>query len=261
MEALESPPDLPISGDEAEGQPGVGRQMGILFGSGILLVVALYLMTVVSAGLGGQAPAPQQSASVPPPAPSAQPLSADIQQQSEALRQEIEGLDGVDRIAKQRELVNLYLSVQRLDLAGAEQEAVATIENTEEAWTFTGNLYYDWMEQNAGALRGTYAQKAIAAYRKALEINPDNLDVRTDMAIAYLYDPDNPMLSIQETNIVLQKDPNHIQANFNRGIMLMQINRIDEARVQFERVKDLIGDPQHPIYQRSEQALATLQGK
>jgi cytochrome c-type biogenesis protein CcmH/NrfG len=121
-------------------------------------------------------------------------------------------------------------------------------------------MYYDVMESREDASRGAYAKKAIAAYASALEINPDNLDIRTDMAIAYMYDPDNPMKAIQETNRVLEQDSLHVQANFNRGVMLANINRIDQAVAQFRKVQRIVGDDSSPIYQRAEQAIDRLQG-
>jgi lipoprotein NlpI len=68
------------------------------------------------------------------------------------------------------------------------------------------------------------------------------------------------MMAIQETNRVLESDSLHIQANFNRGIMLSQINRLDQAIEQFETVKRIIGDPQDPVYQRAQDAIARLSG-
>ena len=92
-------------------------------------------------------------------------------------------------------------------------------------------------------------------------LDDENLDVRTDMAIAYLYDPENAMMAIQETNKVLESDSLHIQANFNRGIMLTQINRRDQALEQFEKVKRIIGDSEDPVFQRASDAIARLQGQ
>ena len=116
------------------------------------------------------------------------------------------------------------------------------------------------MQRAPDTQKTPWSQKAVAAYQAALDMNPDNLDVRTDMAIAYLYDPQNSMLAIQETNRVLESDSLHIQANFNRGIMLNQINRTDQAIEQFEKVKRIVGDPEDPVYQRAENAIVQLSG-
>ncbi|WP_456425002.1 zinc-ribbon domain-containing protein [Rhodocaloribacter sp.] len=248
-------PKAPGEGSATTAQSAVGRQVAILVGAGILLVVGLYMITVVSKEMGGGAAAPPPTAQA---APQAAPLPADVAEQAEALQAEIDQLTGAARLEKRRELVSLYIREERYDLAAEEQERIAEAENTEDAWVLVGNLNYDWMERQSAADRAVFAKRAIAGYQRALEINPDNLDVRTDMAIAYMYDPDNPMKAIQETNKVLERNPDHVQANFNRGIMLMQINRMDEAVTQMEKVKRLVNDPDDPVYQRAERVIEMI---
>ena len=257
--AAKAPVSIPVdtapSAPATTAQSAVGRQVAILVGAGILLVVGLYLITVVSKEMGGSAAAPPPTAQA---APQVAPLPEDVAEQAEALQAEIDQLTGAARLEKRRELVSLYLREERYDLAAEEQERIAEAENTEDAWVLVGNLNYDWMERQPSADRAVFAKRAIAGYQRALEINPDNLDVRTDMAIAYMYDPDNPMKAIQETNEVLKRNPDHVQANFNRGIMLMQINRMDEAVKQMEKVKRLVNDPEDPVYQRAERVIEMI---
>jgi hypothetical protein len=177
--------------------------------------------------------------------------------QVEALRKEIAGLEGEERLAKQRELVNLFVGIGRPDLAAIEQEDVARADGALESWTRAGNLYYDWIDGVEGAHRVAVARRAIAAYRKVLEQDPDNLDVRVNMAVAYLYDPEDPMEAINNNNYVLERDPDHIPANFNRGLMLLQINRMAEGLAQMERVKQLAGEGT-PFYRQAQQVIEAV---
>ena len=187
-----------------------------------------------------------------------EPLAAQFVGTQSILLEKMNGLSGDSLIAVKRELVDLYFAAARFDLAAAETEAIAGMLQSENEWTVAGNLYYDWMERKDPSQRTPWAQKAIAAYREALEINPLNLDVRTDMAIAYMYDPPNAMMAIQETNAVLEQDSLHMQANFNRGIMLMQIDRTDQAVEQFEKVMRLIGNTNDPVYVRANELVERL---
>jgi len=71
-----------------------------------------------------------------------------------------------------------------------------------------GNLYYDhksWPE-------------AIRYYQQALDIRPDDNDVRTDMGTAYYYSgfPDK---ALDQFNVVLKKSPNYPNTLFNLGIV------------------------------------------
>jgi hypothetical protein len=244
-----TPESTPPGGLEA----GAGRRMGIIVGAAVLIVLAVFMLF----NMGGSRSAATSSSGATT-APVEPPLSAEFSDREEVLQSELAGLTGDARINKQRELLTLYFTSGRLDLAGAKAEEIGRATNSETAWIDAGNFYYDWLESSPPENKAYYAQKATAAYREALEINPENLDVRTDMAVAYLYDPDNAMLAIQETQRVLEADSNHVQANFNRGIMLWQISRIDEARAQFEKVLSLVDDPEAPIYQRAAEALASL---
>lgn len=245
----------PVASTPASNAP-VGRQIAIVLSAAVLVIVALYVITTLSR---------DEPASLVPDETGAvtlldeAPLPEQFQAEEADLTERLDAAtDSVERVGIRRELVDLYLSAARLDLAAGENARIAELTGQEVDWVAAGNMYYDWMETKPVPERGPWAKQAISAYRRALELNPANTDVRTDMAIAYMYDPDNPMLAIQETNAVLEQDSLHIQANFNRGIMLMQINRIDQARTQFEKVQRLIDDPENPIWQRAAEALTRL---
>jgi tetratricopeptide (TPR) repeat protein len=234
----------------------VGKQVIIVVSAALLLVVVLYFATTMSGGSQGDF----SIAAPPPDQQTVEPLASQWQEQEGQLMSEIEGAAGEAQIDARRRLIDLYFAADRLDFAADQTVLIAEAIGSEEEWVLAGNLYFDWMQRAPDAQKAPWAQKAVGSYQAALELNPDNLDVRTDMAIAYLYDPQNSMMAIQETTRVLESDSLHIQANFNRGIMLNQINRTDQAIEQFEKVKRIIGDAEDPVYQRAESAIAQLSG-
>ncbi len=236
---------------------GPNRNAIVVTAAAVLLIGGLFMINALSnqSPEMQDAPRPQMTA-VSPIAPP--PLSEELEGEANRLKNQIATLSGSRRISKQRELISMYAQERRFDLAAVVQQEIAQSLNSEVEWVRSGNYYYDWMETQAGATKTDYAKLAIASYQRALDINPDNLDVRTNMALAYLYDPSNPMQAIRNTNMVLEKDPDHILANFNRGVMLMQINRLEPAVAQFERVQKLVGDSNSPIYQRAENAIKTI---
>jgi len=71
-----------------------------------------------------------------------------------------------------------------------------------------GNIYYDHKDWSG----------AIRYYQQALDIRPDDKDVRTDMGTAYYYSgfPDK---AIEQFNQVLKKSPNYPNTLFNLGIV------------------------------------------
>lgn len=234
----------------------VGKQVIIVVSAALLLVVLLYAITTMSGGAKGdfsigQAPAAEQTV---------EPLASQWQDREAELKADVEATAGDEQIAARRRLIDLYFAADRLDFAAEQTALIAETTGAEQDWIRAGNLYFDWMQRAPSAQKAPWAQQTVAAYQKALALNPDNLDVRTDMAIAYLYDPQNSMMGIQETNKVLAADSMHVQANFNRGIMLSQINRLDAAIEQFEKVKRIVGNPDDPVYQRAQDAIVRLSG-
>jgi len=244
--------DRGVSGSSSNSNKAVGKQIGIIVMSAVLVVFALYMLTTMS-NSGASA-----ETSLEPATGQEEPLASQFIDRQTELQEQLEGLEVDSLVAIKRKLVDLYFAAARFDLAGFETESIATILQSEHEWSVAGNLFYDWMERKDPSERTPWALKAIAAYQEALKINPKNLDVRTDMAIAYMYDPPNAMMAIQETNAVLEQDSLHMQANFNRGIMLMQIDRVDQAATQFEKVMRLIADENDPVYVRAKELAERL---
>lgn len=247
------PPLVPVASSDSN--KAVAKQIGIIVMSALLIVFALYMVTTMSKSSASS------EVTLVPGTGEEEPLASQFVGKQTELQDKMEGLSGDSLIAVKRKLVDLYFAAARFDLAGLETESIAALVKTEHDWSVAGNLYYDWMERKDPADRTPWALKAIAAYREALNINPSNMDVRTDMAIAYMYDPPNAMMAIQETNAVLEQDSLHLQANFNRGIMLMQIDRADQAAAQFEKVQRIIGDENDPVYVRAKELAARLRGE
>jgi len=228
------------------GKAGTKPRVGLLVGGGIVAVLAMYALTVLSKD---SEPPPTEAVVAESPAPAGYlPEDRTLASQSDALKSAISSSDDAGmRGDLLRQLVDLYVQNGRLDLAGREQVTIAETDNTAEAWTLAGNLHFDWMERQSGPERVKSSQRAAAAYKRSLELEPGNLDVRTDLGVAYLNDPASPMFAVQETNAVLEADSNHVQANFNKGIMMLQIGRNDEAIQRFEKVMNLteVGSPAH----------------
>jgi len=239
--------------DKDSESSAVGKQVIVVVSGALLLVMALYIITTLSDS-GAESSATQ----LPVGAVLDEPLARQWVDRENTIKEEISQAEGIVKIAARRRLIDLYFTADRLDLAASETVVIAETTNEEEDWVVAGNLYFDWMQRQPDAQRAGWAQEAVSAYQKSLELDPANLDVRTDMAIAYMYDPQNSMLAIQETNKVLSEDSLHIQANFNRGIMLSQINRTSQAIEQFEKVKRILGDEANPVYLRAVDAINRL---
>lgn len=242
-----------IESEEPASSGASGMHVGMLITASLLIVTALYMITAFSKRAfptSEVAPQQQAEAATQQPPSEAAPLSSELEAQVGSLMSEAEALTGDAQVSKKREVVNVLMAEQRFDRAAPVQEEIAEATGQAEDWFQAGHFYYDWMDQLSGPQRPVAAQSAVGAYEQGLSINPDDLVVRTALAMAYL-NTSTPMLGITQIRQVLDEDPDHLEGNFYFGVMLMQINRIEQAKERFERVKELVG-PESQMYQQAD---------
>lgn len=110
--------------------------------------------------------------------------------------------------------------------------------NDVQTETKLANTYFN-LAQNGHINNTQYATYAVQHYQHVLQAQPDNLDVRTDMAIME-FTLGQTDQAIQDTVYVLQKRPDHPQANFNLGIFYWQGRHdLPRAESQFSKVIEL----------------------
>jgi ribosomal protein L40E len=253
--SIGSPGGGPASAGAPPSPKSLAVQVGVIVGAGILLVVAVFLIRGFLQPQTIPGPQPRAQASgIVGSAAVEEPLTDTLQERITDLRSRAASAEtDVEVIGLQQQIVDVAMGEGRYDVASYAMEAIATRTDTENDWARAGNFAFDWMmDKPDPSQRAAWAVRTIGFYQRALDINPSNLDVRTDMAIAYMYDPQNPMEAVNQTNLVLEADSLHIQANFNLGIMLFQINRPDRAASQFQKVMDIIADPSDDTYQRAQ---------
>ena len=254
------------SSDSSKEESNMRKQVGMLLGTSILLVLGLLAVSIWSDGrFRPEAEQTAAQSETRPTTVSNVTLTAlpTLQQASfDSLNALIDASgDSNQRLALMKESVDLMVANGRYDYAGIAQEQIATELKDVESWGRAGTFFLTWMDrQPGGEERTSWARKAVSAFQSALDIDPNDLDIRTDMAFAYLNDPENPMEAIQQTNRVLEADSLHPQANFNRGLMLAQINRIDQAVIQFQKVIR-ISEPGTLIHDRAGDILSEIQSR
>jgi outer membrane protein len=174
-------------------------------------------------------------------------------------------------------LAGLYRISGKFDSAAWFSEEAAKFFNTSGSWIEAGDDYYQAFGfATDEAKQNRLAGKAQELYRKVLDENPRNLDVKTKLAMTYLSstnpmqgimllrevlaeDPKNElalynmgMLSIQSgqhekaverLEELLKVNPNHTQGHLLLGIALMNTGDNGRAKEQFERVKEMDKDP------------------
>jgi cytochrome c-type biogenesis protein CcmH/NrfG/ribosomal protein L40E len=250
------PPEMP-AGERPDSDPG--KRALTLVGVAVVAVLALFFISQISWDDAPAAPQQAANTATPPPAPSTPTvLPDDVLAEVERLEGEIEAASTEEeRLEAQEQLAGLYAQAGAFDRAAPLQQEVAEGRQTALAWADAGSLFLAHMLRTQGPERADYAQRAAENYERSLALNPDDLDVKTDLATAYLNDATNPMRAVEVVKEVLETNPDHVRANFNYGLMLAQINRTEQAQTQFEKVVNLT-DPADPVHQRAEQELARV---
>jgi tetratricopeptide (TPR) repeat protein len=173
-------------------------------------------------------------------------------------------------------LAALYNQAGLFDSAAWFADRAATFFKTDESLLKAGNAYYEayTFALDAGKQKAL-AEKAREAFGQILENQPENLEVKTKMAMTYLSsapmkgvamlrevlttDPANElalfdmgMLSIQSTQYgkavewlekLVKINDAHLQGNLLLGVAYLNTGDKVKARRQFEKVKKMDKDP------------------
>lgn len=186
-------------------------------------------------------------------------MSASITERADSIKGQFPNVEGDVKRTLQEQLVNLYVGASAFGRAAKLQQEMSETSDATDDWRRTGDLFYNWMEKVGAESNGRnpaiapIGRRAIAAYEEVLEQNPENHDVRTDMATVLLRS-NNPMRGVEELNRVLGEDSTFVPARFNKGLALLWIGRYEQAIEQFEAVQDLAGETS-PQYQQAAQAI------
>jgi len=180
--------------------------------------------------------------------------------ETDSLRALVDGATGDEQRQLRTKLVQLYVGAGVPGRAALVQSKIATQTGRVEDRRRKANLLYKWMrqveQQQGRAEVADVARHVAEAYAAVVEQRPDDLDARTRMGEAYLL-TNNPMKGIQAINQVLDDDSTFVPARFQKGLALLQINRLDQAGRQFERVMEYASQDD-PFYQQAKRAIEVI---
>jgi cytochrome c-type biogenesis protein CcmH/NrfG/rRNA-processing protein FCF1 len=145
-------------------------------------------------------------------------------------------------------------------------DAIVTLQkepNNPEALLSMANFYYGLAAETYSTNRAAvfqYSAPGIRYYERYLRLSPNDNDARADLGTMLFYSGQTDR-AIQEVGTVLEKDPNHVNANYNLGIIYWQARRdLKAAEEQMQKVIDLTkNDAQrHPTLQQAQLILREI---
>ena len=141
-----------------------------------------------------------------------------------------EGLLGIDVPAA--EFYRLFDNALALESSGKHAEAVAE-------WRKAVPMDPDNPKARTDlgiALLGTGArEEALAEFRKAVQLKPDFIQARNNLGAA-LVQLGRPEEAAAELRAILERDPTFVEARINLGEALLETGKLDEAVAHFEKV-------------------------
>ena len=94
----------------------------------------------------------------------------------------------------------------------------------------------------------SFVQKAIAAYQKAENLQPNNLETKIGLGVAYVSGTAEPMKGISLLLDVVKQEPNNVKANMNLGLFSMKSRQYDKAIKRFKVVTSQTSQPEAWFY-------------
>jgi tetratricopeptide (TPR) repeat protein len=129
-----------------------------------------------------------------------------------------------------------YATVQRFDSAGYYLAGLAAAQPSEKAWQQAADAYFQAYSFAASAERKKMlGDRARELYDNVLQANPNNLDAKTNLGMAYM-SSDNPVKGIGLLREVLEQDPKNEKVLYNLGILAIQSNQYDKAVERFSQL-------------------------
>lgn len=127
----------------------------------------------------------------------------------------------------------------------------AKLDNSEKNLTFAARLILENMRRETKTdLKVWEAKTAATLFEKALQLNPENDDLKVGLGSCYVYgegmvgDAQQTMKGIQQLLQVVKKDSNNMQAQLVLGIGAVISNQNDKA---IERLKKVVAFDAHNL--------------
>jgi predicted Zn-dependent protease len=102
-----------------------------------------------------------------------------------------------------------------------------------------GQLFFEAQTYAINAKKGQIlGEKARNYFEKALSLDPNNLMVKTNMAMTYVDTP-TPMKGISLLREVIEQEPTFVPAIFNLGILAIKSNQFGKGQERFTQILKL----------------------
>ncbi|MHA8050427.1 tetratricopeptide repeat protein [Aquirufa sp. ROCK-SH2] len=137
------------------------------------------------------------------------------------------------------QLIKTFTDASRIDSAAFYAEQFSSKYGTLPNILKTAQLYFEAQTYSIDAKKGArLGEKARTNYEKALSLDPNNLLVKTNMAMTYVDTP-TPMKGITLLREVIEQEPTFVPALFNLGLLSIKSNQFGKGQERFTQILKL----------------------
>lgn len=127
----------------------------------------------------------------------------------------------------------------KFSIGGIYAMKVAEIENTEIAWSIAGTTFGFVLQREKDAeIRKFAIKQAVKAFKKAIEINPDETQHQINLALTYV-ESEQPMRGIVKLKELSQQKPENTAVLMALGQLSIRSGQYDKAIERYEVVVKL----------------------
>ncbi len=178
-----------------------------------------------------------------------QELKPELAQQINTLEEALKTAPAGKKLELQKQLAQKWDDVNQPAPGAFYNEEIAKAEKSYPTWLKAGDLFTEaYQNTQDTTVQIGLVQKAIGAYKSALELDSTSLDAKTGLGVAYISGTPNPMQGIQLLLGVVKQDPENVKANMNLGLFSIKSGQYDKAVGRFKTVIAKKADPEAWFY-------------
>lgn len=176
-------------------------------------------------------------------------LNANLAQQITELERQLTTADDSEKAEIQKQLAERWSDVNQPAASAFYYEMLAQPANNFDYWLKAGDLFSQAYQDTKDTLsQPGLVQKAMETYKKALAVNPESLDAKTGLGVAYVNGSPNPMEGVTLLREVVAQEPKNLKANMSLGLLSMKSGQFDKAIDRFKTVIEVKESPDAWFY-------------
>lgn len=170
----------------------------------------------------------------------ATPLTPEQQKQIAGLKVKLqEAKTEAQQVDALEKLASAFIGADKYDSAAFYASNYADNHASLPHILRAGQLYFEAQTYAINAKKGqALGEKARNYFEKALSFDPNNLLVKTNLAMTYVDTP-TPMKGISLLREVIEQEPTFVPAIFNLGILAIKSNQFGKGQERFTQILKL----------------------